>query len=883
MELLERDSPLKDLEESLHEATAGRGRVALVSGEAGIGKTALVEEFLAGHRAQVRVLRGQCDALFTPQPLAPLHDIAWQAGGELLELIRSADGRLAVFSALLRELQAGQKATVLVFEDIHWADAATLDLITYLGRRIRPLPTLILLTYRDDELDESHALRSVLGNLAAEVARRVPLEPLSKTAVAHLAGRTGRSAEGIHAQTGGNPFYVTELLAVPPGSIPATVRDATLARAARLSPEARDLLELCSVVPNRVERWLLEESFSSASSSIAECVASGLLTDQGELVTFRHELARRAVESALQPSHVRLLHRTVLARLRQADSSLQAAGRAAYIIDSLAAPAHGREPGPVATARLVHHAAGAGDDEAVRRYAPEAARQASALGAHHEAARHYRTALDHTAEDDVEARATLSEGRAYECSLVDQIEEAIALREAALALRRQQDNQLKVGDNLHWLARLAWCRGRNEEARKISRQAVILLEGVPPGPELAMAYSATSQLHMIAEDCLAAVHWGERALQLAERLGLIDVVAHSLTSIGGAECLMGDPGGRLKLERGLALAREHGMHEHVMRAYIYLVQQSLGDRDYAGAMVRLEEGLAYAATHDLPPYLLVLRARANLERGHWQAALDDSLPVLQVGLAIARVLAAIVAACARLRRGDGDAAPLLDEARDLAMVTGDIVRVGMIAAGRAEAAWLRGNKAQMREELREAYEFALGHRDPWRLGELALWLWRAGALDRPPDGMAAPYQLEISGDWKGAAEAWERIGCPYERALALAGGDQAAQLQALDILAGLGAAPAAALVRRRLRAAGVRGVPIGPRATTKDNPLGLTTRQVEILSLLAENLSNKAIAARLRISPKTVDHHVVALMAKLGVSSRKQAASHPIIEAMRER
>jgi DNA-binding CsgD family transcriptional regulator len=860
MELLERDLPLRDLGELLQEAAAGRGRIALVSGEAGIGKSALVEGFLAGHRAQVRLLRGQCDALFTPQPLAPLHDIAHQTHGELLKLVQSADGRLAIFGALLRELQDGEKPTALVFEDIHWADAATLDLLKYLGRRIRPLPVLVLLTYRDDELGEDHSLWSVLGNLPTDVIRRVPIQPLSEAAVALLASRTGRPIERIHAQTGGNPFYVTELLASPPGSIPATVREATLARTMRLSPEARAVLEFCSVVPNRVERWLLEGAFAPAS--VAECVASGLMIDQGDLVMFRHELARQAVESVLQPWRLRLLHKSVLQ----------------WLLD--------RGAGSVATARLVHHAARAGDDEVVRRYAPEAARQASALGAHREAAAHYRTALDHTALDEIDFRAMISEGLSLECYLIGQIGDATASREAALALRRRQDDLLRAGDNLRWLSRLAWFRGQGDEARKLAMEAVETLEQLPPGAELAMAYSSISQLNMLSDDCEEAERWGDRALQLAVRFGLTETLVHALNNVGSAEFLMGKPEGTAKVQRSLELALSHEMHEHAARAYTNLVYQALIVRDYAGTAARLVDGLAYTRERDLDSwtlYKLAMRARAYLEQGLWQMAEDDARAVVQAGPTVARVLAIVVLGSVLMRRGAPEAQPLLDEARELALATGDIMRIGPMAAARVEAAWLRGDKEQMRAELHVAYDLALRHPQPWRLGELSLWLWRAGALARPPDAIAPPYQLEIGGDWKAAAEAWKRIGCPYERALALAGGDQAAQLQALDILTGLDAGPAAALVRRRLRAAGARGIPVGPRATTKDNPLGLTARQVEILSLLAENLSNKAIAARLRISPKTVDHHVVALLAKLGVSSRKEAASHPIARTLRER
>ena len=155
--LLERDIPLRELDAALKEATAGEGRVALVSGEAGIGKTSLVEQFARERRDSVRVLWGACDALFTPHPLSPLHDIAAQVQGELLALLTSDSNRQAVFSACLSELQ--RQPAIVVFEDVHWADEATLDLITFLGRRIRRTASLLILTYRDDGSDAQHPLR----------------------------------------------------------------------------------------------------------------------------------------------------------------------------------------------------------------------------------------------------------------------------------------------------------------------------------------------------------------------------------------------------------------------------------------------------------------------------------------------------------------------------------------------------------------------------------------------------------------------------------------------------------------------------------------------------------------------------------------------------
>jgi len=530
--------------------------------------------------------------VFTPQPLSPLHDIALQTNGALLKLMRSPEGRLAIFGALLNELRSG-KPTILVFEDVHWADAATLDLLKYLSRRIRTTPAMIVLTYRDDELDGRHALWSLLGNLPVELTRRVGLRPLTQAAVASLAGRAGRPAEGIHAQTGGNPFYVGELLASPPGSVPATVREATVARAMRLSPEARAMLDFCAVVPNRVERRLLEAATSSASPILDECVGSGLMLHEDDMVMFRHELARQAIESMLPQHRRRALHASVLSRLLE------------------------RHAAPMASARLVHHAIEAGDDAAVRLYAPQAAREATTLGAHREAAAHYHTALKHTAGDDIETRALLLENHAYECFLTDQMDDAIASRETALKLRQQQANLLRAGDNLRWLSRLVWFRGAGEKARKLAREAIAMLQRLPPGSELAMAYSNMSQLCMLSEDCQEAVQWGERALNLAERFGLTEISVHALNNIGQAEFLMGRTEGTAKVKRSLELALAHDMHEHATRAYTSLIYQALVTRDYAGIEERLAAGLAYTREREIDAatlYKLAMRARPSRAR-----------------------------------------------------------------------------------------------------------------------------------------------------------------------------------------------------------------------------------------------------------------------------
>jgi len=278
MNLLERDHCFEQLSVLFRMATTGNGRTALVSGEAGIGKSALVEQFVSQHCRAARRLWGACEALFTPRPLGPLYDIAAQARGSLSTLMSRDTPRPMLFSAFLDELQKSASPTVVVFEDVHWADEATLDLIKFLGRRILSLLALFIVTYRDDALSRDHPLWSVIGDLPGKAVTRLRLVPLSEQAVTHLAHQRHQSVEQLYTITGGNPFFVTEVLASDTPGIPMTVRDAVLARVARLSPAARTLLELASVVPTRAERWLLDAVLGSAASALEECVTGGMLS-----------------------------------------------------------------------------------------------------------------------------------------------------------------------------------------------------------------------------------------------------------------------------------------------------------------------------------------------------------------------------------------------------------------------------------------------------------------------------------------------------------------------------------------------------------------------------------------------------------------------------
>ena len=344
MDLLERASFLRTLAEYAGEARQGNGRLVLVSGESGIGKTVLLEAFQQRMKG-ARWLWGACDGLLTPRPLGPLFDIGAQAGGELADLCRRGAQRDQLFAAFLAEIDSAAPVTVAVMEDVHWADEATADLLSLLGRRLGRMKALLLATYRDDELGDDHPLRLVLGNLATQRAtRRIGLPPLSEEAVRALAGQREVDAAELYRVTGGNPFFVSEMLEAGWPSVPPTVRDAVGARLARSSPGTRRVVESAAVIGMRVDRSLLSSVLAGSASSVGECLTTGILMADGTGLRFRHELVRMAVEAGIAPHRKTGLHARLLAEL-------EAGGDADPVL-------------------LAHHAEGAGDEKAVLRHPP---------------------------------------------------------------------------------------------------------------------------------------------------------------------------------------------------------------------------------------------------------------------------------------------------------------------------------------------------------------------------------------------------------------------------------------------------------------------------------------------------------------------------------
>ncbi|WIG55759.1 MAG: hypothetical protein OJF61_001547 [Rhodanobacteraceae bacterium] len=857
MDLVERDAALRQLHDCLRKAGRGSGHVALIAGEAGIGKTSLLRA-LAALETNVALWWGGCDALQTPHPLAPLHDIARSNKTGFDDLLAGGGDRIALFEAVLASLARGPRPVLLVIEDVHWADAATLDLLKFLGRRIERTSCLLAVSFRDDEVGAAHPLRRLMGELPAGAVTRIELARLTPAGVEMLARRALRSAEGIYPATLGNPFFVTELLRHGGDGTPHGVQDLVLSRFARLSRGAQDVVRLASIVPAKIESWLVQDLLAPGAATLEECLDSGLLLATGDALAFRHELARAAIESALPAPVARTLHARVLAVLERTD-------------------AHTR----VSLARLAHHAARAGDSDAVLRLAPRAADEARRRSAHKQAAAHLRNALTYAGSLPDARRAALLDELSYEDYLTGAMAEAIDARESALALWRAAGDLRKAGDAMRWLSRLHWYHGSGTAVAKAhARAAIETLETLPPGRELAMAYSNLSQLHMLAMETGAALHWGNKALDLAVAIGDRETEIHALNNIGSATLNANDEAaGRADLERSLALAQEGGFEEHAARAFTNLGYTAGTLGHYEDAHAILARGIAWCQQRDLDSwthYMAAYRSEVSLWQGDWADAEERAASVLRIpGLApISRIIALVVLGRLRARRGDAGAQALLDEALALALPTRELNRIGWVAAARAEWAWLRGDVAAIRAEVEPGWtldvEADIGS---WIFGELGWWLHKAGALDAAPRFCARPYALQIGGNWREAAAAWAARGCPYERARALAEGDEPAQREALVSFEKLDARIDASRVRKALQAAGACGVPRGSRASTRANPLGLTTREAEVLRQLCEGRSNAEIAARLHRSVRTVDHHLAAILAKLGVNSRTEAVA----------
>jgi len=851
--LLERQAELQTLGAAIERAGTGRGSAVLVLGEAGIGKTSLVQALLSATAGRARVLAGTCEDLLTSRALGPLRDAARSAAAGPLAAALSphADPDL-VFAAVVDELASPPLPVVLVIEDAHWADGATLDVLRYVGPRMPSLPAVLLMTYRDDALARDHPLRGVLGVLGSTAATRLRLARLTEDAVTEMAAATDLDPGELFQLTGGNPFFVTEVLASPCDIVPPTVVDAVLARVRTLSPPAQTALDRLAVVPAGAELVLLRV-LAGDLAPVAEAERAGVVEVRGDVVAFRHELARRAVAESL-PASVRL--------------ELNA--------DVLRALAARPDCDPF---RALHHAVEAGDDAAVIVHGETAAREATRVGAHPQAAACYAQVLARGLRLSTARRAALGETYAWALSNSNQPHFAAAAAATAAELWQQDGNDQRLIRALVTLARQQWLTERPIAALASARRALELARPLGDGYQKALATLGVGGVLIIIDREEEGLPYVNEALEIAERTGAADWAVLARNYRGSAQLQLGDLSGRDDLLRSLAQANELDNHEYVMRAYYNLIEGLWRLGEYREALGYIEQAEHYARDRDFRVYGYMFdarRCRLALMRGRWieaeaglRALLEGHGDPGMIGRETVPILARVL-----VRQGSADAAEWL--ARAARHATGANVLEWLVPTGLAhiEQAWLTGDHGTAGPYP----ELLLERTDRpgtlvWR-GELLVYLRRLGYPAAPFPGCPEPYASALRGDWRAAAEAWLSAGAPYEQAVELAeSGQVEPTLQALTILDGLGARPTAAMVRRRLRGLGVTRLPRRPQPGTLANPAGLTDRQLEILRLVATGLSNAEIAQRLVVSPRTVDHHVSAILQKIGVRTRRDAAA----------
>lgn len=874
--LLERDAPLAALAQAWASAQAQGGRIVLVAGEAGLGKSSLIQAFVAQLPDPGAVVTGWCDPMHTPRPLGPVRDLARR----LLGPARDDADEARHFDGLLRRLgrrpRGRNRVHVLVLEDLHWVDQRSADWLQFVGRRLALLPVLFVGSLRDDVRPAGHPLDAALAALPVARVQRIDLQPLSASAVrlaAAEAGLDAGAADALHRLTAGHPYFTQELLqqrlswpadSPSPAVLPGTLADALQARLTGLPPALLDLLALVACGPAGVPRRLLQRVASAEEAArIDEALTRRLLLATAQQLQFRHELLRLAALERLPDAARRALHRRWL--------------------DTLLAERPGTQPPDL----IVHHARGAGADAVLLAHAPRAAERAAALGAHREAAAHLATAVEAAAAAPPEVAADMLERWAYEASLAHGVtDRALAARHEAVRLWRQAGRPDKVGENLAGLARMHRYRGDSVQAQAFGAQAEALLATLPPSAAQAGALALQAQFALLQGRVADAEAGCLRALAVAEVVGDVASRSDALNTLGSARMLQGDAGGEAMLRDSLALALQHGLHVQAARAYTNLAEglMALGELSRADAVVA--EGLAFDAAHEFgrwTDYLVGRQAQLRCEQERFAEALAiaDGVLAQPAGPTLTRLPALVARACAAMRVGRDDAATAMAEALAAAQQAGESQELVTLHVAQIEAAVLHDQPVSARAAAQ--WLAAQGPAAIWPRARGAWRFWQrlAGMADTSmPDevGLPPPFALADAGRLDEAAAAFEAGGCTYLAAWARvaaarlpgsAAGDGRLRLAdvtfdhlqahaARDALRrmGMGQAPRASASRR------------GPYLAARAHAYGLTAREQQVLRLVADGCDNATIAERLQRSRRTVENHVSAVLDKLQARNR---------------
>ena len=841
---MEREEQLRTLQEVVAESS-GSGRVVLLSGEAGHGKTSLLEVFLDSLDHRYQVLLAACEPLGIPAAFAPLFDLLDDLPGALREDIRSGAGRPAVYAGLLDLFKNDR--VVLILEDMHWADEATLGLIRYLGRRVEATRSILIITYRSEEVDLTHPLRLVIADLGPS-AVRIDVPALSLSGVTEMTKGLDLDPVRVLATTLGSPFFVEEVVRHPEMRLPPTIENAVLANAAQLPDEALEILQMIALSPEGLDLEVLAAYGPDTGAYVDMGVRRRLLVSSGGHVVCRHDLIRDSLLRSVPPVLGRSLHLRLLAALES------------------------RAAGSPDTSRLAYHSVGAGDADKAVGYSLQAARDAASVGAHRQAATHYSNALEYSR---VMVRETLDEAllqAAKEHSVINAFARASELASQRVDLAA---GNLERARARAWLA---FFRSRENEltaCRKEALLAIDVLRSEPASEELALSLAVVAWGELVEGDKEAAIRYGDEAVAVAREVGTPDVEVHAATTAGTARALLRDPAGAHQVEEAVKLGIDRGLGEFAARALNNLGLLSLWRGRPRDAHTSFDRMIEYTMAHELDAWYIAgiaTRATLNVAMGLWDEADKDLEVVLgQRTCRQTEIETLITAATLRARRGDPRATQMIEEA--LASIEGFSDHEAKVTgcALALEAAWLGLLPIA---EARERYAALLSapalSTDSSGRGVLGYWARRLD-FDPPPGRIPGPAGPEWSGQLAEAAESWEERGFPIEAAVTRATLPEADLDSVFSELFRLGAEGVIRGLRRELQRRGVKRVPRGERSATRENPAGLTPRQTEVLALMTSGLSNAAIAQELFISEKTTSHHVSAVLTKLNVSSRLQA------------
>ncbi len=866
--LIERDAELDVLNNLASLAASGQGQIALVRGEAGIGKTSLLRQFLSQSELHYQFYWGGCDALLTPRVLGPLHDMCSEFSPAVSEILHTDASITKLLPVVLDNLKSQSQPVVMVFEDTHWADNATLDFLKCLGRRIAALDALLIISYRHDETGPRHLLTNLIGEFPQANTVRIELSPISPQGTRQMAQKANRKISNLHEITNGNPFFITELLAANDtgnNRIPVSIKEAIGSRLNRLTPTEQNFLETLSVIPNTIRASLIDRLFpANADELLVSCVEKQLLkTDDNNLFRFRHELARLGTKSRTSSLWQKNTHTKITQALIEEDSE-----------------EHIEE--------ITYHASAAKLSDLVLEYAPKAANIASRSGAHGEASSHLALALEFADKADPELKATLYESWSYETALVKIDDKAIAARHSALEIWRELERSDKIGENLRWLSRLYWYLGEANKANAYADEAISVLASTDASYQKAMAFSLKSQFYMLNGRNEEAILWGNKALEIEGKEGKHpEVRIHALNNVGSAMVFSDELAGLDLLHESLSMALKLDFHEHAARVYTNMADFAVGSRDFELAEKTISDGIVFDSNNDLDSwthYLVGLLAQLRMKQGRLEEAetISEGVLELESQTLLMKLPALLVLARVQSRLGKPDAKETLDKALADALSTAEVQYFLPARLSLVEEAWLKGHHEKATEQLEELLSSDIQYTGTWREAELALWLHRYGIENKvmPIDKLPAPYRLELCGETEAAATEWQSIGSPYPAAMALLTAtdnkDSARYTkQAINLLANMRAAGTlnkALLIAKQhgLECCGKSQKRVR-RKPARLHPLGLTKKEQEIIPWVVKGLSNKEISERFSRSERTIENHIASIFRKLNVHSRLEA------------